>query len=116
MKTNRLLVSILSLGLGIASLTGLSACGDDVVDDDNNGRAGHGGGGTGGDTGVGGTGGTDGEGGTGEEPCVNTRTDCNECVTREEDPYDACSPYTEGCQPFDNSGRVPRYPDVPRVP
>lgn len=115
MRTNRLLVSVLSLALGVASLTGLSACGDDTDTPDNNGVAGTGGGtgGTGGDTGEGGT---DGEGGTGPEPCENTRLDCNECVTAEEDPYDACSPYTEGCQPFDNGGRIPGYPDVPRVP
>jgi len=37
-------------------------------------------------------------------------------VTWEENPPLACSDFTTGCIPFDNSGRVPGYPNFPKVP
>jgi hypothetical protein len=46
-------------------------------------------------------------------------SNCNSCYDPAQamkDPYNACSPYTVNCTPFDNKGRVPGFPNVPQVP
>lgn len=99
---------------------GLVGCGDET--DDPQGDIGAGGtgdpgtGGTGGDGGNDGKGGDGGTGGDGGSDCVNTSLTCDECVTPNENTYEACSPHTENCVPFNNEARVPGYPDVPVVP
>lgn len=105
---------ILSLCILPLAFGGLIGCGED--DSDDPGLIGAGGDtGTGGNDGTGGTGGEGGNGGGGD--CENTSLVCDECVTPEQDPYQACSPYADGCVPFDNEGRVPGYPsNVPVVP
>ncbi len=104
-----LFLSLLVLPLATVGLTG---CGDENEPNDAIGA-----GGTGGGDGTGGSGGSHGTGGTGGSECENTRLTCDECVTPEENTYQACSPHTENCVPFDNAARVPGYPnDIPVVP
>lgn len=58
------------------------------------------------------------DGGTGTIPgCASDAATCNSCVSAESDPYNACSPLTGGCVPFDN-GRVPKDVNggIPQVP
>lgn len=108
----RKLLMLSLLILPLATL-GLSACGDETDDLPHIGAGGSGG--TGGDGGDGGDGG--GGGGGGGSDCENTESLCDECVTPEENSYQACSPFTDGCVPFDNEGRIPGFPsNVPVVP
>jgi hypothetical protein len=47
--------------------------------------------------------------------CVSDASTCNSCynaMQAQQDPYNACSPYTANCIPFDKS-RVPMHPMVP---
>lgn len=100
---------MLSLLIFPLATLGLSACGDENDDPSIIGAGGTGGtGGTGGDGGTGGGGGTE---------CENSELLCDECVTPEENSYQACSQFTDGCLPFDNAGRIAGYPsNIPVVP
>ena len=54
--------------------------------------------------------------------CVSDASVCNSCYTAtqaQQDPYNACSPYTVNCSPFDNKTRTPGFGTsggVPQVP
>ncbi|HEY0841026.1 MAG TPA: hypothetical protein VGD74_12635 [Vulgatibacter sp.] len=101
------LAGALVFGLG-------AACGTDEDAPIHHGGTG-GSGATGGSGGSGGSGGG-GVGGTGGDACVNEQATCDECVSWEENPSLACSEHTGGCIPFDDEGRVPGFPNFPKVP
>lgn len=112
MKTNKILMAILA---GALAFGGIVGCGDDETDPGSND------GGSGGtDIGNGGTGGNDGgtggTGGGGGDECENSSDACDECAKWEEDPLNYCADSTADCQPFDNAGRIPGWPNVPQVP
>jgi len=54
--------------------------------------------------------------------CVSDASTCNTCYTASQamtDPYNACSPYTVNCSPFNNSTRITGLSSdggVPQVP
>jgi len=51
-------------------------------------------------------GGGDAEGGRNGTPvCAPDASTCNSCVTPQQDPYNACSSFTGGCVPFDDTAR-----------
>jgi hypothetical protein len=43
--------------------------------------------------------------------CVSDASNCNSCVTPQQDRYNACSQYAVNCIPFDNS-TVPQHPSL----
>jgi hypothetical protein len=118
MKTNKLTLALAAFALSVAASGAFIACGGD--DSSQPGPTPRDASTT--DTGMmnpDGGGPTDSGADTAMTPdtgsCVSDAATCNSCYSQQQaqqDPYNACSPATANCVPFDNT-RVP--PNVPRL-